>query len=44
MWVRFPPPALGFERFSTLAVTDLDKIWTRKDPDSVKSRGLFLPR
>ena len=28
MWVRFPPPALGFGRFSTSALTTLDKIWT----------------
>ena len=30
MWVRFPPPALGFERLSTIAVIGLDKIWTRR--------------
>ena len=40
--VRVPLPALAFQRFSTLAVAGLDKIWTKRDPDSVKSRGLFF--
>ncbi len=26
--VRVPLPALASQRFSTIAVTDLDKIWT----------------
>ena len=32
MWVRFPPPALGFERLSTCTVATLDKIWMKEAP------------
>ncbi len=31
--VRVPLPALGFGRFSAIAVVVLDKIWTKKAQD-----------
>ena len=37
--VRVPLPALVFQRFSTIALADLDKIWTKRGPDLVKKPG-----
>ena len=34
MWVRFPPPALGFQRLSTFGLT----VWRRSGEESPERR------